>query len=158
MHNLVFDGCHVCLQIIFQSHSSSIDSTLFFHSTRNWFHWFSLIFIWIHWWKINHFQWKSVKTDTRWKSYSVLQHFGDHLHRFQYPTCPIPCPKCHLEPDPHSSATFIELSCGKFQSFFHSDTLASHCSSQGKRDGPKMKRFLSKSGDRSLLFVRAESN
>ena len=59
-----------------------------------------------------------LKINKRWKSYSVLQYLGDHLHRFQYPACPIPCPKCHLEPYSHSSATFIELSCGKFQSFF----------------------------------------
>ena len=38
MHNLVFDCCHVRLQIIFQSHSSSTDSTLFFRSTRKWFY------------------------------------------------------------------------------------------------------------------------
>ena len=118
MHNLVFDCCYVCLQIIFQSHSSSIDSTLFFHSTRKWF---LFIFIDIHLDSLiaiqSFFNENLSKTNKRWKSYSVLQHLGDHLHRFQYPTCPIPCPKCHLEPDPHSSATFIELSCGKFQSF-----------------------------------------
>ena len=119
MHNLVFDCCHVCLQIIFQPHSSSIDSTLFFRSTRKWFlfifndlHLDSLIAI------QSFFNENLLKINKRWKSYSVLQYLGDHLHRFQYPACPIPCPKCHLEPDPHSSATFIELSCGKFHFLF----------------------------------------
>ena len=119
MHNLVFDCCHVCLQIIFQSHSSSIDSTLFFHSTRKWF---LLIFIDLHLDSLiaiqSFFNENLSKTNKRWKSYPVLQYIGYHLHRFQYPACPIPCPKCHLEPYSHSSATFIELSCGKFQSFF----------------------------------------